>query len=176
MKRTQFLKLEDAVKVAASHFDADKEIAEREFEQKCYMSDDQYGIGFDDGLKEALNSIKGLQDKTWSGELPRRTETPHSTVCDEVEVILAEGYHAAEFRFSDGTIKRVNIAKFDEKLTKRDTAAAIMKKVPKQAQRCENCTHDTDEEKDIKHCAKCKIKKGGNMSEFEAVRPKEGEK
>ena len=172
MKRTQFLKLEDAVKVATSHFDAYKEIAETEFEQKCYMSDDQYAIGFDDGLKEALNSITGLQDKTWSGELPKRTGTPHSDVCDEVEVVFAEGYHAVEFRFSDGTIKRVNIAKFDEKLTRRGTAART-KKALKQAQRCENCKHDTDEKKDLKHCAKCYITKDGNMSEFEAAEVEE---
>ena len=114
MKNTQFLKLEDAVKVAASHFGADKEIAEREFEQKCYISDDQYG----------------LQDKTWTGELPKKREDPGETLCDEVDVIFKRGvgFHGIEFRFSDGTIKRVNIAKFDARLTKRGTAASIMKK------------------------------------------------
>jgi hypothetical protein len=56
-----FLSLDDAVSVAVREFglDAeDAEIARQEFEQKCYISDDQYSIGYDDGLNDAIKAIK----------------------------------------------------------------------------------------------------------------------
>ena len=56
-----FLSLDDAVRVAVREFglDAeDAEIARQEFEQKCYISDDQYSIGYNDGLDDAIKAIK----------------------------------------------------------------------------------------------------------------------
>lgn len=63
MKKKLFLSLEDAVKVARIQFGIDPELARVEFEQKCYISDDQYGIGYQDGLAEAINAIGSLYDK-----------------------------------------------------------------------------------------------------------------
>lgn len=56
-----FLSLDDAVRVAVREFglDAeDAEIARQEFEQKCYISDDQYSIGYYDGIEDAIKAIK----------------------------------------------------------------------------------------------------------------------
>ena len=56
-----FLSLDDAVRVAVREFglDAeDAEIARQEFEQECYISDDQYSIGYNDGLDDAIKAIK----------------------------------------------------------------------------------------------------------------------
>ena len=55
-----FLSLDDAVKVAVRHFDLDEEIARQEFEQKCYVSDDQYKIGFYDGVNASLKAVKTI--------------------------------------------------------------------------------------------------------------------
>lgn len=57
-----FLSLDDAVKVAVREFDADSAIARQEFEQKCYITDDQYKIGFYDGVEKALNAVKEVMD------------------------------------------------------------------------------------------------------------------
>jgi len=57
-----FLPLEEAVKIAVWNWGADKELAEQEFEQKCFISNDQYQIGFEDGLKAAVNAIKKLEE------------------------------------------------------------------------------------------------------------------
>lgn len=53
-----FLSLDDAVLVASKHFKIDEEIARSEFEQKCYMSNNQYQIGFADATIEAIRAIK----------------------------------------------------------------------------------------------------------------------
>ena len=53
-----FLSLDDAVRVAVRHFDLDAEIARQEFEQKCYVTDDQYSIGYYDGIEDAIKAIK----------------------------------------------------------------------------------------------------------------------
>jgi hypothetical protein len=53
-----FLSLEDAVLVAVRHFDIDEELARQEFEQKCYITDNQYVIGYHDGLDDAIKAIK----------------------------------------------------------------------------------------------------------------------
>lgn len=53
-----FLSLDDAVRVAVRHFGLDSEIARQEFEQKCYISDDQYSIGYYDGIEDAIKAIK----------------------------------------------------------------------------------------------------------------------
>lgn len=56
-----FLSLDDAVSVAVREFGLDVEDAEiirQEFEQKCYISDDQYSIGYNDGLDDAIIAIK----------------------------------------------------------------------------------------------------------------------
>ncbi len=55
-----FLSLEDAVTVAVREFDADSQLARQEFEQKCYITDNQYIIGYHDGLADA---IKAIEDK-----------------------------------------------------------------------------------------------------------------
>ena len=53
-----FLSLDDAVRVAVREFGLDAEIARQEFEQECYISDDQYSIGYNDGLDDAIKAIK----------------------------------------------------------------------------------------------------------------------
>lgn len=61
-----FLSLEDAVTVAVREFDADPQLAWQEFEQKCYIMDNQYEIGYHDGLADAIKAIKdkaGSEDK-----------------------------------------------------------------------------------------------------------------
>lgn len=58
-----FLSLDDAVKIAVRNFDADAVLARQEFEQKCYISDNQYEIGFFDGVGESLDAVKNLMDK-----------------------------------------------------------------------------------------------------------------
>lgn len=50
--RRLFLKLEDAVRVATYHFGTDEDYARQELMQKCYMSNDQYQIGYSDCLKD----------------------------------------------------------------------------------------------------------------------------
>ena len=55
-----FLSLEDAVRVAEIQFDIEPELARVEFEQKCYIPNDQYKIGYQDGLADA---IKAIEDK-----------------------------------------------------------------------------------------------------------------
>ena len=60
-----FLSLDDAVLVATREFDIDPLLARQEFEQKCYITDDQYVIGYHDGLDDAIEAIK---KKAESGE------------------------------------------------------------------------------------------------------------
>ena len=52
-----FLSLDDAVLVATKEFDIDPELARQEFEQKCYIPDDPYVIGYYDGLDDAIKAI-----------------------------------------------------------------------------------------------------------------------
>lgn len=60
-----FLSLDDAVLVATREFDIDPELARNEFEQKCYITDNQYVIGYHDGLRDA---IKAIEDKAKENE------------------------------------------------------------------------------------------------------------
>lgn len=56
-----FLKLEDAVNIAeelVKNGNEDREIIENELMQKCYISDNQYSIGFYEGLKTAKDMIE----------------------------------------------------------------------------------------------------------------------
>ena len=53
-----FLSLDNAVKVAVREFDIDATLARQEFEQKCYVTDDQYIIGYYDGLHDAIKAIE----------------------------------------------------------------------------------------------------------------------
>lgn len=53
-----FLSLDDAVLVATKEFDIDSLLARQEFEQKCYVPDNQYVIGYYDGLRDAIEAIK----------------------------------------------------------------------------------------------------------------------
>ena len=59
-----FLSLEDAVNVAQRHFNIDPIIARNEFEQKCYIPDDHYKIGYRDGLIDATKAIEALDDES----------------------------------------------------------------------------------------------------------------
>lgn len=53
-----FLSLDDAVLVATREFDINPQLAREEFEQKCYITDDKYVIGYHDGLYDAIEAIK----------------------------------------------------------------------------------------------------------------------
>ena len=53
-----FLSLDDAVDIAAREFDIDEGLARIEFEQKCYITDNQYTIGYYDGLYDAIDVIR----------------------------------------------------------------------------------------------------------------------
>lgn len=53
-----FLSLDDAVLVATREFDIDPQLARNEFMQKCYITDNQYVIGYHDGLDDAIEAIK----------------------------------------------------------------------------------------------------------------------
>jgi hypothetical protein len=53
-----FLSLDDAVLVATRGFGIDEDLARCEFEQKCYITDNQYVIGYHDGLDDAIEAIK----------------------------------------------------------------------------------------------------------------------
>lgn len=53
----EFLSLDSAVKIAVREFGIDKTLARQEFMQKCYISDDQYKIGYNDGLMKAVSLI-----------------------------------------------------------------------------------------------------------------------
>jgi hypothetical protein len=53
-----FLSLDDAVKIAVQKFDADEVLARQEFKQKCYVTDNQYVIGYHDGLYDAIEAIR----------------------------------------------------------------------------------------------------------------------
>ena len=65
-KKCLFLKLDDAVNVAMTHFDMDKDDKEwvRDcFMQKCYLSNTtEYEVGYEDGLQAAIDAIKALAD------------------------------------------------------------------------------------------------------------------
>ena len=59
-----FGSLNDAVEVAHREFGVDKVLARQEFFQKCYISDDQYGIGYYDGVVDAEKAAhKLIEDK-----------------------------------------------------------------------------------------------------------------
>lgn len=58
-----FLSLDDAVLVATREFDIDPQLARQEFKQKCYITDNQYAIGYYDGLDDAIEAIKDKADK-----------------------------------------------------------------------------------------------------------------
>ena len=53
-----FLTLDDAVKIAVREFDIDPQLARQEFMQNCYVTDNQYVIGYYDGLYDAIEAIK----------------------------------------------------------------------------------------------------------------------
>lgn len=56
-----FLSLDDAVKVAQQYCDMDEEVLKSEFEQKCYISNDQYSIGYEDAIEDACNALRKLE-------------------------------------------------------------------------------------------------------------------
>lgn len=57
-----FLSLNDAVEIAYRQFDIDIQLARQEFEQKCYISDNQYAIGFCEGVDSSIEALKELRD------------------------------------------------------------------------------------------------------------------
>ena len=69
-----FLSLDNAVAIAVREFDADAVLARQEFMQKCYISDDQYDIGFYDGVGESLEAIRNLMDSDHGNDRKEQTE------------------------------------------------------------------------------------------------------
>ena len=63
-----FLSLDDAVLVASKHFGIDEVIARSEFEQKCYVSGNQYRIGYTDATIEAIRAINQNYNQQKDGE------------------------------------------------------------------------------------------------------------
>ena len=64
MERKWFIDLDDAVDVAIEHFDVpeeDREWAEDELFQRCYVSDDQYDIGYGDAINDVIDLLKELK-------------------------------------------------------------------------------------------------------------------
>ena len=57
-----FLTLDDAVIVAKREFGIDKQIAGQEFEQKCFVSNDQYAIGYNDGIYDSIKALSKLMN------------------------------------------------------------------------------------------------------------------
>ena len=61
-----FLSLEDAVKVALNEglIDAEDETwLASEFEQKCYATDDQYAIGFREGVEACIKKLNEFKER-----------------------------------------------------------------------------------------------------------------
>ena len=58
-----FLSLDNAVAIAVREFDVDAVLARQEFMQKCYISDNQYEIGFYDGVGKSLEAVGNLMHK-----------------------------------------------------------------------------------------------------------------
>lgn len=54
-----FLTLEDAVRVARRYSDMDAVILRQGFEQKCFISNDQYAIGYQAALERIMKYIEG---------------------------------------------------------------------------------------------------------------------
>lgn len=52
------MSLDAAVEIAVREFDIDSVLARQEFMQKCYITDNQYAIGYHDGLYDAIDAIK----------------------------------------------------------------------------------------------------------------------
>lgn len=61
-KNKLFLSLDDAVEVVTKRLDCknDKVIVRQELEQKCYLSNDEYAIGFADGLEAVQKAIEAI--------------------------------------------------------------------------------------------------------------------
>lgn len=60
-----FLSLEDAVRVALNEglIDAEDEAwLASEFEQKCYVTDDQYAIGFREGVEACIKILNEFKE------------------------------------------------------------------------------------------------------------------
>ena len=61
-----FLTLDDAIKVALEWImvlgEGDEECLRNDFEQKCYLSSDQYSIGWCDGVNAAMDAIKTMAE------------------------------------------------------------------------------------------------------------------
>lgn len=63
-----FLSLDNAVLMATKKFDIDPEYARQELKQKCYITDDQYTIGYHDGLYDAIEAIEAKAENGKCGE------------------------------------------------------------------------------------------------------------
>ena len=64
-----FLRLEDAVIIASREFGIDKELARNEFEQKCFITDNQYKIGYYDGIYDSIRELTKVGNKAIEKEL-----------------------------------------------------------------------------------------------------------
>ena len=57
-----FLTLNDAVEVAVKEFGIDRVLAEQEFEQKSFVSNDQYDIGYQHGIQDSIRAITDMAE------------------------------------------------------------------------------------------------------------------
>lgn len=57
----QILSLEDAVKIAVQSFGMDDEYARAELEQKAYITNNLYQIGFEDGVEASIKAVRKLR-------------------------------------------------------------------------------------------------------------------
>ena len=55
-----FLPLDEAVKIAVREYGVEPEIARQDFEQKCFIRDTQYDIGYRDALCDTADMIKEI--------------------------------------------------------------------------------------------------------------------
>lgn len=57
-----FLTLNDAVEVAVREFGIDRVLAEQEFEQKSFVPNDQYDIGYQHGVQDSIRAITDMAE------------------------------------------------------------------------------------------------------------------
>ena len=55
-----FMRLEDAVIIASREFGIDKKIVRQAFEEKCFVTDNQYKIGYNDGIYDSIKALSEL--------------------------------------------------------------------------------------------------------------------
>lgn len=63
MKTQLFLELDDAVMVVCDRMrlSDDREWVRSELEQRCYLSNDQYGIGYDQARQDIIDFVEKME-------------------------------------------------------------------------------------------------------------------